>query len=564
MASASELLSEILIEAGIDHVFGMPGGGTPPLWDALHDNPDIRPVLARHEGGAACMADMYGRITGKPGVLMGQGLWIGTNGGFGIVEAFLAGVPMLVITDVSDYNSLGQFGPYQAATGEFGAVDLPAMMRGMTKFTTVATNLSELVHGAQLAIKHAMTGRPGPTCLLVRMGAAVSSSEPEDIRPRLYPLAGYVNASPACISNEDAARIGDMLLGAEEPLMIAGAGVHRSQAYQEVQDLAELLGMPVTTSYMGKSAIAETHDLSLGTMGVIGQKIANQRIASADVILAVGTCLAPDNTKMISSRFINPERQRIIHIDIEPLHTGWTYPIAVGVASDAKLALRAICGAIQAKAPDLDVTNRTAKLKEQKAEATFFEEEPLFSDEIPIAPERVVKELNEVVSPEDLIVLDAGNNRMWMAHHFKTKKAGQMFAAGGAAGVGYGVPAALTTQMIRPDNKVVCVAGDGGMMMHLYTLEMAKEYRLPLTYVIMNNACLGNVMDYQPFDRRVATRYERVDFAKIASGFGVQSVRIDKPEELGAAIKNAMETQAPVLVDVAIADYPHFRLRPET
>ena len=562
MPKAAELVCDVLIEAGVDHVFGIPGGGTLPVWDALVDRKDkIRCVLARHEGGAACMADAYGRLAGKPAVLMGQGLWIGTSGGYGIVESYLAGVPMVVLCDASDYMGLSQFGPYQNATGEYGAVDLVSMMRSMTKYTTFAADGSELVHGARLAVQHATTGRPGPACVLFRFTAPDTPMKLEEIRPKLYATEGHLRVSPPSISIPDAERIAALLGGAKAPLLIAGAGVHRSRAYAEVQELAELLGMPVATTYMGKSSIPETHDLSVGTIGVIGQKIANQKIREADVILAVGTCLAPDNTKMLSPKFIEAQRQKIIQIDVEPRNMGWTYPIEIGVTSDARLALREILRILKAQKLDPDAKRRVIELRLAKAEAKFFADDALRSDQVPIAPERLVREVTDAVGEDDLVVLDAGNNRLWMAHYFQSKKAGQVVAPGGAAGVGYSLAASLAAQMARPKSRVVCVCGDGGMMMHLYVLEMAKEYGLPVTYVVMNNACLGNVMDFQPEGRRIASKYPAPDFARIAQGFGVEGVRVEEPGALAAALRRALGTEAPVVVDVRIDDYPHFRMR---
>lgn len=563
MAKANDKLWDVLIEAGIDHVFGMPGGGTIPLWGALADKQDkIKVVLARHEGGAACMADMYGRLTGKPGVLMGQGLWIGTSGGYGMVESYLAGVPMVAICDVSDYNSLSQFGPYQNATGDYGGVDLLNIFKSMTKFSTYATKASELVHGLQLAVKHAVTGRPGPTCVLFRMAAATSNEDEHDLKPTLHPLADYLRVSPPCIADGDAAGIADMLVQARHPVIVAGAGIHRAGAYSGLQDLAELLGVPVATTYMGKSAIAETHALSVGTMGLIGQKIANQKVTGADLILALGSCLAPDNTVMMSSKFIHPKQQRIVQIDIEPLNVGWTFPVALGVTSDLKIALAKITASIRERktAPN-DLQKRTEKLGREKKAAGLYAHPDMASDQVPIAPERVVKALNDTVKPDDIVVLDSGNNRMWMAHHFTSKKAGQVVAAGGAAGVGYGVAACLAAQLVHPNRRVVCVCGDGGMMMHLYVLEMAKEYRLPVTFVIMNNACLGNVMDYQAQDKRIASQYARPDFSKIARGFDVQGFSVTQPEEILPALNRAMALDEPAVVDIAIDDYPHFKLR---
>lgn len=562
MPTTNDKFWDVVVDAGIDHVFGMPGGGTIPLWNALAGREDkIRAILARHEGGAACMADMYGRLTGKPGLLLGQGLWIGTSGGYGLVESYLAGVPLVAVCDVSDYNALAQFGPYQNATGDYGGVDLRNIFKSMTKFTTYAGNASELVHGLQLAVKHAVTGRPGPTCVLFRMAAA-TDQEAGTIRPTLHPLPLYLRVSPPCISDSDAHQVVDMLMTAENPVIVAGAGTHRGKAYAELQALAELLGLPVATTYMGKSAIAETHPLSIGTIGIIGRKIANRRVAGADLILALGSCLSPDNTLMMSSKFIDPTRQRIVQIDIEGLNIGWTFPVAKGVVSDLKMALSKIAALIRHNgAAAGEIRNRTEELAREKSSTGVAAHPDLTSEKVPIAPERVVQALNAAVGSDDIVVLDAGNNRMWMAHHFVSKRAGQVVAAGGAAGVGYGVGGCLAAQLVAHDRRVVCVCGDGGMMMHVYVLEMAKEYGLPVTFVVMNNACLGNVMDYQPRDKRIASQYTRPDFAKIAAGFEIRGFSVTRPEALSPTLEEALALNEPAVVDVVIDDYAHFKLR---
>jgi len=561
MPKAAEIITDILVEAGIDHVFGMPGGATMFIFDALHDKREqIRTVLARQEGSASCMADMHGRLTGKPAVVMGQGAWVGSNAAFGIMEAYMAGSPMVIIGDLSDWAGLTQHGVYQGTSGEYGAINLPNIMRSMTKYTTVANTPSEFAYGLQLAIKHATTGRPGPACVLVRWNVTTTEIELDQINPKLYPIAGHTNISPPCLSTDDADRIADMLIAASDPVMIAGRGIHASRAYEEVQELAELLGMPVATSYMGKSSIAETHDLALGTTGNIGQRAANEKISGADLIMAVGTGLSPENTRMLSPAFIDVERQKIIQIDIEGLNAGWTFPVTIGATSDAKLGLKAVIESIKGKSPGIDVQKRIDDVKKLKEENDFFSCVHFSSDEEPIAPERVVNDLNETVGPDDLVVLDAGNSRMWYAKHFKSKKAGQVVAPGGVAGLGWGPSAALAAQMISPERKVVSVAGDGGLMMVLYVLETAKQYELPLTYVVMNNSCLGNVMDFQAPDRRIITEYEAPDFAEIGRAMGLKGLRIEKPNEIKPAISAAMDSDRPAVIDVRISPEPHFRL----
>ncbi len=555
------LFADILIEAGIDHVFGLPGGNTPFIFDGFVDKKDhFKTYLARHEGGAAVMADMYSRITGKPAVLVGQGPWIATSGGYGIVESYMSGLPMIIICDTSDYYSLPQFAPYQNASGDYGSVDLQAMMKSMTKFTTLATNPSEFLHGLQLAIKHATTGRPGPAAVLIRWNIPFEKIDMEKVHPKFYPVSGYLKDSPPCLSQQHATEIATQLLNAGNPIMICGQGARGSSAYEEVKELAELIGLPVATSYLGKSTLPETHDCALGTMGAIGQKIANSKITEADLILTVGSSLAPDNTKWMAADYINPEKQTIIQIDIDSRNTGWTYPISLGVTSDAKLALSAITEKIKEIGIPFDVNQRIEKLKQEKSDADYFSESIRNSTETPIAPERVVGELNKLVSENDLLVLDGGNNRMWITHHFQTNTPGQILAGGGAAAVGYGPPAAVSAQLTAPDKKVICVCGDGGMMMQLYAIEMARDLNLPVVFLVLNNSCLGNVRDYQAPERRIATEYSQTNFAGIAEGSGIKGTRVDDPEKLHDVLSSALKSNKPELIEVIVNDKPHFKL----
>jgi len=357
MVRVIDLVADILKETGINHVFGLPGGYSQFLMDAIHKK-GINVITARHEGSAAVMADLYGRLTGKPGILIGQGIWIGSNGAFGIMEGFFAGSPIVIITDVSDWDNMSLKATYQCGSGDYGNVDLRNIFRSMTKFMTYATSPKDVVYGVQLAIKHALSGRPGPTCVLTNKSSIGGMIEdPSELDPPIYSIKGHLNTEPPCISKSDAEQVADALINAESPLLICGRGIHVSGAHNEVKELAELLGMPVATSYMGKSSLPETHDLALGVMGGRGQKLATEMIGKADTILAVGTALAPENTNNCSKDFINVDTQKLIHIDIDPHRVGWTYPVDIGITSDAKLALRKIIDALREKNPSIDVNS---------------------------------------------------------------------------------------------------------------------------------------------------------------------------------------------------------------
>lgn len=561
MQSLGHAAVQTLIECGVEYVFGIPGGGALFLYDGLYEYQGrIKSVLVRQEGAAACMADMYGRMTGKPAAVIAQGAWAASNAAFGILEAYLAGSPMIIITDTSDYSGLNQHGPWQNGTGEYGSFNLPNIMRAMTKFTTFANSPDELLHGMRLAVKHSLTGRPGPACVCARMHVFTAQIDPEKANPPLYPAAGHLKIPKPSIDEQTADRIADLLVDAAAPVIIAGVGIHHAKAHAELCTLAELTGIPVATSYMGKSAMAETHDLALGTMGGIGQKIANEKIRGADLLFAVGTGLSPENTAMLSPVFINPATQKIVHMDIEPLNTGWTYPVELAVVSDAKTGLGKIITALKNRAFRKDTASFIAALKQRKSETGFFACPEFASEESPIAPERIVHEVSQVLGGDAVLCLDAGNNRQWAARHFRSKAPGQVFAPGGVGGVGWGPPAALAAQLVRRDAPVVCICGDAGLLMMLHCLETAKHYALPVTYVVLNNAALGNILDFQAPERRYCTEYPAPDLAAYARAAGCAACTIDKPGDLAQALQAAVNSDRPSVVEVLTKLDPHFKL----
>ncbi len=565
MPRVIDLVVEAIIQAGIDHAFCLPGGYTQFLVDGLYQHRDkINVIVSRHEGGASAMADMYGRITKKPGLLLGQGLWIGTNGAFGIVEAFLAGSPMLIITDVSDWDNMSLQGAYQCGSGDYGSVNLPNIFRSMTKFTTFATSPKDVVYGVQLAIKHAISGRPGPAAVITKMTSIGGSIDDlASLNPPIYPTQGYLRVNPPSIAKSDAEKMADYLINAQNPVLVCGRGIHVSSAYEEVQELAELIGMPVATSYMGKSSIAETHDLALGVMASRGQKLATDLIIKADTILAVGTCLAPDNTNNCSKDFIDIENQKLLHIDIDPRNAAWTYPATLGATSDAKLGLRSIINAIKAKNPQIDVQKRISDILTLKAkpENEFFTNKWYDSTKVPIEPERIVKELNELVKEEDLVVLDAGNNRIWFCKMFKSKKAGQVIGPGGAAGMAWGPSASVAAQLLHKQGKVISTVGDGGMMMSLYNIETVKQYNIPLMYLVFNNQSLGNVRDFFSRKSRPLAEYPETNFAKVANSMGVEGIRVEELDDLRPALEKGLKSDKPTVVDVITNRASHLRVR---
>ncbi|MBO6785119.1 MAG: thiamine pyrophosphate-binding protein, partial [Alphaproteobacteria bacterium] len=262
--TAAERIVDCLVETGIDHFFGLPGGATMEIYKALHGREsEIRPIVPRDEQTASCMADMYGKLTGLPGVFAGQGAFTGSTGMFGVIEAFLASTPMLVLTEMTDTDGFVVHGPIQSGSGQYGSFDLPAMFKGATKYTATAHKPREAVIMTQLAIKHALAGRPGPAACVFRAASLAGTVEPNGL-PEIHETRRLLSTTKTLPPDAALDSVAGALQAAARPVIVAGNGVRIARAYDDLRQLAEVLGAPVVTSYLGKSAIAETHDLAAG------------------------------------------------------------------------------------------------------------------------------------------------------------------------------------------------------------------------------------------------------------------------------------------------------------
>lgn len=548
---ATTKIVDVLVEAGIEYVFGIPGGGVVDIYDALYDRQDvIKTILVRDEQTGSCMAEMYGRLTGKPGVFMAQGPFAGSTGLFGLFEGYLTSTPMLTVTDLTEYNHFTLHAPFQCTAGEYGSIDLRNIFRATTKFTAVATSPAEAVQGVQLAIKHATSGRPGPTACLMRVPAITGELDVEGV-PKIYETQKYLTTAKAAASQEQIDKVVDFLVRAKRPVIIAGNGVHASRAYDELEEFAELLGIPVATSYQGKSSFPESHDLALGLMNMYGHKTALSAVSEADVILIVGCRMKPQDTCFESPALIDPKSQKIIQVDIDPRNAGWVYPIDLGITGDAKQVLRQMINAASEKAtrkPPKEIP-RVKELVRRKKEDGFFEDPGFSADNVPISSVRVVKELRDVLDPSAIVTVDGGNNRVAMLHYFQTKMAGTYFAAAGIGAMSLAVPTAITAKLLYPDRQCVGVVGDGGMAMQIHALSTALQHGIPATIVVFNDSVLGAVRDMQG-KRFISSEFIDTNYARIAEAFGCYGIRVEKPGEIRPALKKALESDKLTVVEV--------------
>jgi acetolactate synthase-1/2/3 large subunit len=548
----------VLEEAGIQFVFGMPGGDTGRIFDALYDSTEIQTILVRHEQVGSIMAEMYGRLTGKPGAVMGQGIFLACNALFGALEAVKGASPMLLLGDFTDMAPFMHHAPYQAGTGEHGNHDLRNLLASATKYTAAVSEPKQAVQTIQLAIKHATTGTPGPVAVVFgsrSLAGTVKTKRP----PRVHPTERHLAHGIARPASADVTRIADALLASASPVIIAGNGVHASRGWAELAELADLLSIPVATTATGKSAMAEIHPLALGVFGNWGQAAANHVVSIADTVLVVGSRLAPTDTCFENPELLDPDRQKFLQIDVEPLNIGRHFPVAAAIVADAREALASL---IAETRPRLTAAVREAgrrrreHLGEVKALHRYFAEPGQQSDDVPLRPERVITELGRRLDECALVTMDAGANRLYMTHYFQCRGAGTVYQPSSIGGMGYALPAAMGAKLTFPERDCVAVCGDGGFAMTMSALLTAAQYRIPVVTVVLNNSVLGWVKDGQRRrgNRFIASELGRNDHARIAQAMGCIGIRVETIKDLVGELDRITGAKEPVVLDVVTTE----------
>jgi acetolactate synthase-1/2/3 large subunit len=544
MTETAERLVRDLEALDVEYVFGYPGGRVIELFEQLDTSP-ITVVRPRDEREASVMAEAYGRMTRQPGVLAGQGPWIGSLGALGQMEAFLGSSPMVVITEASERGEYSTLAPYQQARGDYGGIDLPAMLSAYTQEHWFPRSPTETVRSLQLAVKHATAGRPGPTAVVLD-GDAVTAELPEEPVPPVWEATDQVDNWQSRPVEGDVDAAVEALAAAERPVVVAGNGVHASGAHDTLRAVAEGYGAAVVTSYLGKSTIPETHPLAAGVIGSFGHEGANQLVSEADVLLVVGSRLNPMDTNWQAPGFIRPDEQTILHADIDSRNAGWVYPADVGLVGDAAATL-----SVLAERTPADVDGEWARERAARARESFHAP-ACESDAVPVKPQRAVAEIDRVVDEETVVTADSGNNRFWLLQYLQTPGTRTYFGSGGVGAMGWAVPAGVAAALAT-DRSVVAVAGDGGFTMTMTSLETAVEHGLGVTVVVLNDTSLGMVRQMQDDDEISGVEFHDTDFVQAAEAFGAVGHRVQTPSDLAAALDTATAaTDRPHVVDTRI------------
>jgi len=531
--NGAEVIIESLLKEGVEVVFGYPGGAVIPLYDVLYTTKEIKHILTRHEQAAAHAADGYARATGKTGVCIATSGPGATNLVTGITTAYMDSIPLIAFT--------GQVPTHMIGNDAFQEANITGITYSVTKHNYLVKNTDELPRILKEAFYIANTGRKGPVLIDLPKDVLTGKTEvpyPEKVKIRSY----NPNYKGNLRQIERAARL---INESERPVIYAGGGVISSGASKKLFQLAHKTHIPVTTTLMGLGVFPENDPLSLKMLGMHGTCYANYAISESDLIIAIGARFDDRITGKVSE--FAPEA-KIIHIDIDPTTIGKSVRVDVPIVGDARDILSKLIPMVDGNKKRPGWSKRIEEWKEKY---------PLkYEKKGGLKPQFVVEKIYEVSKGEAIIVTEVGQNQMWAAQFYTYTEPRTFISSGGLGTMGYGFPASIGAQIGRPDKIVFDIAGDGSFQMNIQELATAVNYKVPVKVAILNNGYLGMVRQWQ--DLFYQKRYSQVDlkknpdFVKVAEAYGAKGILITKPEDVEPALKEAIDTPGPVVMDFRI------------
>lgn len=532
--SGAKALIEALEKQGVDRIFGYPGGANLPIYDELAKS-GIRHILARHEQGAAHMADGYARISGKVGVCVATSGPGATNLVTGIATAFMDSSPIVAIT--------GQVPRFMIGNDAFQEVDTSGITIPITKHNYLIQNAKEIPECVEEAFYLASTGRRGPVVIDI----------PKDVQTETFSLEQVKNISLEGYKPTTKGHTGQikravaLIEKAEKPLIIAGGGIFLSSAEEELRELAERCQIPVVYTLMGKSTFPNSHPLCLGLVGYHGQVVSNRAIMESDIIIALGTRFGDRSTGPLAGY---AKQATVIHVDIDPAEISKNVDAHIPVVGDAKNILSQILKNIEHQNHD----EWLAYLKEVK------EKHPLKRGNQGVTITHILKVLKETV-PDPIMVTDVGKHQIFAAHYFPVDSPRSFITSGGLGTMGFGAPAAIGVKASNPDRPVIAFVGDGSFLMTAQEVAASVEESLPVLVLVMNDYCLGMVKQLQDVSYGKRNRScglgTNVDYAKLSESMGGMGIRITKEEELKPAIEKGLAADRICVLDCILEETPH-------
>ena len=534
MTTGADVIIESFRREGVEYVFGLPGGAVMPIFDSILDS-KIELILTRHEQGATHMADGYARATGKTGVVLVTSGPGATNTVTGLLTAHMDSVPMVVVSGQQITPMLGK--------DAFQEADIFGITIPVVKHSYLVKNVDDIPRVMKEAFFIASSGRPGP--VLVDVPKDVASAEcgstfPEDLDEH---LPGY--NFPQMCDMESIYACADLLHASKRPLLYVGQGARISGAAELVRELAEKLQAPVTTTLLGKGAFPETHELSVGMLGMHGTAYANKTVVDCDLIMAIGARWDDRITGKLSE--FCPAAKKI-HLDIDPAEHGKIIEPDVSLVGDAKLVLEELIQHING----LDTGDWLKRINGWKNKFPLK-----YPKRGGLRAQHVLDVLSDLTRGEAIVTTDVGQHQMWCAQFYKTGLDYQWITSGGAGTMGFGMPAAIGAQFGRPDHQVWAVVGDGGFQMTMPELATAATSKLPIKVLIINNAYLGMVRQWQ--EMFFENRYSGVDlegnpdFVKLAESFGCKGFRIRRSGDVRRILQQAIDyNDGPCVIDACV------------
>jgi acetolactate synthase-1/2/3 large subunit len=540
-----EAIVRLLEQADVEVVFGLCGDTSLPYYEAFYDlKPNIEHVLTRDERSASYMADAYARLSGRVGVCEGPSGGGATHILPGVAEANQSSVPVICLTSDIDSRHRGR--------RTLTEIDQDELFKPITIWTKTPTSGVELPRAFREAFQRSTTGSLGAT----HIGLPFNVQESEIPDKEVYIDNRYSRYPSNRVAPEAGAikRAANALVGSRAPVIVAGAGVIRSEAWQELKSLVDLLKCPVATSISGKGAIAETDPYALGVIGSNGGlSYRHELINKADLIFYVGCSCGSVTTDKWS--LPSNGNSTIMQMDIDPSVIGLNYKTAYPIVSDAKLGLTAMAEAaadlLRGKTADKWDPEIIPRLRKNCVDAI----EEFQSDTTPIRPERFVAELSRVMPEDGIIIADPGTPTPYLAAYYQVPLAGRWFVANRAHGaLGYSLPASVGACYARPGNKVVAVMGDGSFGFTCGELETIGRLQVPVVLIVLANSTFGWIKAGQ---RVMGGKYFSVDFSstdhrKIAQAYGIEAERVEQPADLAGALKHALNAKQPTLVDIVV------------
>lgn len=533
--TGAQMLWECLQREGVDTVFGYPGGAILPAYDALLDTP-IRHILARHEQGAAHMADGYARASGRTGVVVATSGPGATNLVTGLATAMLDSVPLVAIT--------GQVGGKLLGTDAFQEVDITGITLPITKHNYLVTRIEELVPALREAFAVARSGRPGP--VLVDITKDVQQAKGTFDWEAAAPRRHQRHQNPP-LEEKDLEAALALLRSSRRPLLLVGQGVIQAGASALVQAFAEGLDIPIATTLLGLGAVPASHPLNLGMMGMHGEAWVNQAIQSADLLIAAGMRFDDRATGNLASY---APHARKLHLEIDPSEVGKNVAVDVALVGDLKDSLEQLSA-------HLDVQDRSAwldTLQELRGEGAVRDIQKL-PDDGHLYAAHVMHDLWRATEGRAVVVTDVGQHQMWEAQYYHHDQPRTLITSGGLGTMGFALPAAIGAKLACPDAEVWCIAGDGGFQMNLQELAVLAQEDLKISIAVINNGFLGMVRQWQEFfyERRyAATPILSPDFVALAAAYGLEGQRISRRADVIPAVEAARRHPATLLLEFQV------------